>query len=462
MIHVTLAAAVVLAGWADKLPVKVPSKAADVVKPAGSSKDADAADRTKKLYEALDHTNSGNGTEANELFDKFGIPTGWNPKITMSNLDPEWIPGWDSLTLTDETRVAITQAAINKSWSAQCAADFAEYRGTWKKLETANAAELERLKKTGNYYTRAAGLSALLAKVRKEAEAAKALYPAGYEPANVGLQNDIVAAMVSLHRDSGREYVLAGYLAQNEVSLADYAVRGRAFADDATEKDLFCSAAVKVGTRKTPPLPLIFEMGNGYKAVRWPVSAERTKEVRAQRDALIAKSAPAFAIEDVRAGDFVNGSSSQTHPKLYYVYAEGGSGMDNDSPFKVTSVKPLAGGGLTLGLASTRTRMLPYDCRDTNKVDRIDPNTGKVVYVKDCKLQKYQTVRAITAELKEVPPGVEIKTGDSLGFYADVLSRKETVTVNTKPAKTVKEAVTMKIRHLDRVNRGSQKVLPQS
>lgn len=278
----------------------------------------------------------------------------------------------------------------------------------------------------------------------------------------MGLQNDIVATMVALHRESGREYVLAGYRAQNHVSLADYAARGRAFTDDATERDLFCSAAVKVGTLKTPPLPLMFEMGNGFKAVKWPVSAERTKEVRAQRDGLIAKSAPALAVKDVRAGDFVNGSPSSSDPKLFYVYSDHSAGMDNDTPFKVTSVKPRSGGGLTLAIGSTRTRMLPYDCRDTNKVDRVDPNTGKVVYVKDCKLQKYQTVRAITAELPEVPPGIEIKAGDELGFYADVISRKETVTVNTKPAKTVNEAVTMKIRHLDRVSRGTQKLLPQS
>ena len=460
MIHATLAAAVVLAGWADKLPVKIPGKPAEAVKQAAG--DSDAADRTQKLYEALNHTNSGNGTEPNELFEKFGIKTGFNPKNTMSNLDPEWIPGWDSLTLTDETRVAITQAAINKSWTAQCALDFADYRAAWTKIETASRPELVRLQKPGNYYRRAEGLSALLAKVRAQATAAKALYPAGYEPANVGILNEIVAAMVTLHRESGREFVLGDYLARNEVNLADYVAHGRAFADEAVERDVFCAAAIKVGTLKTPPLPLMAQYGRGFEAVRWPVSTERTKEVRAQRDALVAKSAPALAVKDVRAGDFVNGSSSSTDPKLWYVYAEASSGMDNDSPFKVTSVKPLKNGGLSLIVESTRTRVLPYDCRDTKKVDRIDPNTGEVVYVKSCKYQKHRTIRRITAQLKEVPPGVQLKAGDALGFYADLISRKETVLKNTKPAKTVKEAITMKIRHLDRVNRGSQKLLPQS
>lgn len=454
--HATLAVVVLFGGWKDKIPVKIPGAASQ---PAGSS---DAADRTQKLYEALNHTNSGTGTEANELFDKFGVPTGFNPKITMKNLDAEWIPGWDSLSLTDETRVAIAQAAVNKSWSAQCTLDFNEYRAAWKKIDGAYAAELAGFAKPGNYYTRAAGLSTLLAKVRKDAEGSKVLYPAGYEPANVGLLNDIVTVMVALHKETGREFALAGYLAKNNVNLADYAAHGRKFADDATERDIFCSAAVKVGTLKTPAVPVMAEYGKAFSAVKWPVSNDRTKQVYAQRDALVAKATTALAVKDVRAGDLLNGSSSSSDPKLWWVYSEGSSGMDSDTPFKVTSVKPLAGGGLSLAITQTRVRMLPYDCRDTNKVDRIDPNTGKVVYVKNCKMQKYTTSREIAAEMKEVPSGVDIKVGDALGFYADLASSKETIVTNTAPAKTVKEAMVMKIRHLENVQRGATKVLPQS
>lgn len=58
---------------------------------------------------------------------------------------------------------------------------------------------------SANYYPAAAALVKLLGAVRKKAEADKVLYPAGTAPATVGFVNDIVRAMVELHRKARRE-----------------------------------------------------------------------------------------------------------------------------------------------------------------------------------------------------------------------------------------------------------------
>ncbi len=450
-------AVVALAGV--KLPIKLPgSGSGDAPKIPGVSATSDADKRTLELYKTLDYTNSGDGTEAETLFGKFGIPTGYNPKMHIANPDTEWIPQWDSLQLTDESRVAVCQAAINKSWTAKCHADFSEYRAAWKKIETEARPELQKLSRPGNYYARASGLAALMERVEKQAADAKALYPAGYGPANVGIQSEIVAAMVDLHREAKREFLTAEYLAGHKINLADYRERGRAFADDEVERDLFCSAAQKSGTQNgTPKLPVMFEMGKGLQVVRWPVQNDREAVIKKARTALLAATGPKLVTREVKAASLTNGSLPEAaDAKLYWVFAEEGqSGLDSDSPFKVKSVKALAGGGVTAEIENLRVRTLPYDCRSTNKVDRIDDN-GRVIYQQICKYQRVEHTRLITAQIPELPTGVELKAGDLVGFYGDLMSRKESTVSSTPPKKVTRETFTFTVRHLDRVKRAGK------
>jgi hypothetical protein len=447
-----------------KLPIKIPvpgatpastSGAAAPAIGGGATSDADA--RTRQLYEKLDYTNSGNGTEADELFSKFGIPTGYNPRMHIANPDPEWIPGWDALQLTDESKVAIAQAAVNRTWTARCHQDYAAYRAAWQKIDAENRPELERLAK-GGYYERASGLAALLEKVQKQAADAKALYPAGYEPANVGIVDDIVSAMVALHRDGKREFATYAFLADHKINLTDYREHGRAFADDPTEQDLFCEAATKVGdVAGLYPIPAIAEMGHAYAAVKWPVDSERAKAIHAVRDSLVAKSAPALDVKEVKVASLVNGDlPDPAEPKLYWVFAEEGqTGLDTDSPFKVKSVKPLPGGGVSAEIENVRVRTLPYDCRSTGKVDSIDDN-GHVSYQQSCKYQHVEETRRVIAEIRELPAGLKLAPGDIVGFYGDLASRKTETLVNTPPKKVTRETLNFTVRHLKTVKRGAQ------
>src|SRR5690349_15803872 len=78
----------------------------------------DGIARTEDLYKRFTYTNV-TSHEADRIFSDLKIPTGFNPRNKMKNLDPEWIPGWDGLQLTDETKTAVLQAAINRTWTAK-------------------------------------------------------------------------------------------------------------------------------------------------------------------------------------------------------------------------------------------------------------------------------------------------------------------------------------------------------
>ncbi len=52
----------------------------------------------------------------------------------------------------------------------------------------------------------------------------------------------------------------------------------------------------------------------------------------------------------------------------------------------------------------------PYDCRDSKKIDRIDPS-GKVIYFQDCKFKKYKKQLDLSVEFKSKLP--EHGSGDS-------------------------------------------------
>src|SRR4051812_30858641 len=141
-------------------------------------------DRTIDLYKRFSYTNVTT-TEAQAQFHQMGITSGFNPKRTMQNPDPEWLPGWNNLQLTDETQTAILQAAINRTWTAKIHEDYKRYRDAWAAIEKDFRPELERAAALPGYYAPATALAKLLADVRKAAGDKKVLYPAGYQPATV-------------------------------------------------------------------------------------------------------------------------------------------------------------------------------------------------------------------------------------------------------------------------------------
>jgi hypothetical protein len=375
----------------------------------------DDAARTLDLYKRYTYLNVTTH-EAREQFEQVKITGGFNPKLKMQNVDPEWIPGWNDLSLTDETQTAVLQAAINRTWTAKIHEDYQQYRAAWADIEKQLRPELERANAIPGYYERATALRKLLEDTRAAAKAHNVLYPAGYAPATVGFQDEIVRAMISLHNDAKTEVLLGAYLKSAGVNLADFTEHGRGFAPDEVEQDLFTAPAVKVGTTVTPPLPRMNEYGHAFAAVKWPVSKERRAEIEKVSSQLVADETtahtPAHVVQHIVELDSAE-TPDAADPKLRHVI--GGLGLTGFGPVKVTKV-----GKGAVELESVDKHQVPYNCKWTGDWDA---NGEKVM---SCHYRSETWVRAFTVSTAgaAVPEGLELQKGDVVELYADLDSTK--------------------------------------
>ncbi len=395
------------------------SSTADKPKLAVGGGDDEA--RTRELSKKLTYANVSDGTSADEIFSAVGVKSGFNPRRSMKNPEPKWILDWDALELTDETKTAIVQAAVNRTWTAKVHADYAAYRKAWKTIEDDARPKLASIMAGQGYYARAQALAELLAEVRQRAEAAKALYDASPTVGKVGLLDDIVRAMAQVHREAKVPFLLDDYAVAHQIDWQGFAEHGRPFAaDDAVERDLFTLAAQKMGTFDTPPLPVLFAYGKGLKAVRWPTSDERDAETKAARASLVAESAAAKTVELPKrlSALFTGDGPDPADPKLRWL----GEAADY-TPITVESVAS-RGEGAEVELATTYEYSTPYDCKTTNQIERIDDNGG-VHYVRDCKYKHNKRQHRLTVQFAELPPGLELEKGDLVTLYADLEDKRE-------------------------------------
>jgi hypothetical protein len=379
----------------------------------------DDAARVLDLYKRFTYLNVTTH-EAREQFEAVKINGGFNPKNTMQNVDPEWIPGWSQLSLTDETQTAILQAAINRTWTAKVHEDYKQYRAAWAEIEQQLRPQLERANAIPGYYERAVALRKLLEDTQAAAKVRKVFYPPGYAPATVGFTDEIVRAMVALHNDKKADIVLGAYLKSAGVNLADYAKYGRGYAADEVEQDLFTAPAVKVGTQITAPLPMLREYGHAFKVVRWPVSKDRVAEVDQIRDKAVAAETSAHnpAIEVQHVIDFDTAEQPDAaDPKLRHVGGE----INGWGPVTVTK----AGKG-ALELESSKQNDVPYNCHWDGSYDsRGEKNMN-------CKHRIEKLVRDFTVHTTgAIPEGLELQKGDVVEMYADLESNKDTKTKST-------------------------------
>lgn len=374
----------------------------------------DDAARTVDLYKRFTYTNV-TSTEAREIFKSVHIHDTFNPRLKMQNPDPEWLPGWAALQLTDESQTAVIQAAINRTWTARVHADFKRYRDAWAAIDKQLRPELERASAIPGYYARGAALAKLLADARKAAEAQKVLYPAGYAPAYVGFVDDIITAMAELHHHARTEFMLDAYLDKVGVDRREVGGNGRAFAADDVERDLFTAFARKSATLDTPPLPVMAEYGKAFAAVKWPTSPARDAEIAKIRQQLVAERASSLGIPERHIPPLFDTSDAgdPADPKLRRVASPGG----NYGPLVVTKVT-----GHAVELALAYHNSIPYNCKYTGRLDAQGDREQQ------CQYREIKTAHALAITFAELPAGVELKKGDEVTCYADLESKQETKT----------------------------------
>jgi hypothetical protein len=344
----------------------------------------------------------------------------FNPRLSMTNPDPEWIPGWDKLPSDDgptkatEVYRALAQAASNRTWQARCHADYAKYEELLlAKDEEMKAAIAERVAEP-NPYTRVAKLLALRPRDDDKIPSRERA---------VGGRYELEVAIKAAYKDAGWDYVYALMRLSPPEELMRI-LRPRQ--DSAFERDAYCLAAAERGLGATPALPSGPVYHDRVRPLLKPViSPERAKEVEAKLTSL-RESARKGLIEGVNINDPISGGAPSSvevpgHPGLVHF---------ESSDLKVKSVKK-DGDKVVAELFQTSTREFPISCVRTKRVLKIEPD-GTLVYEEKCTWGKMTADFSVIVTFAALPEGAGVAVGDSFELFGVHKGTKEKKLVDTK------------------------------
>ncbi|MDI3288745.1 hypothetical protein [Polyangium sp. 15x6] len=411
---------------------------------AGAAGPKSTDEELLKLYQSIDYT-CCTQTRASGMgfFQKAGVDqTGL---FKRGNVDPEWIPGWSNDLSTIELTNALAQGAVNRTWQKQCFADYEDYRKGFAAIEGKHRPRFEALRKQGNYYEQASGLSALLSDVAKEAEQKGLKLPGSHPMTWVGLPYEIVTALFQVHRDTGHEYALADYVKPVGDQVEKFSRFGRPWSEDKTfDRDVFCAYAEVNGTHRTPKLPDIGGWEPGRDApVRWPVAAERHAEVEKKLQSLQPQSAAALTIQGWKVPRLEMGTLDREPkaPKLFYT-----------GPYTITSVQR-EGDKVVIGGEQRKTEPFNYDCRSTGVIESYDLNNNPV-YGRNCKVGSKTSIRIAEVTFPDLPASIQLGKGDEISFYGDLVREEKDKSVKQTPSEVVtSRAHAFEGKHLVQVKR---------
>ena len=305
---------------------------------------------------------------------------------------------------TDAWRAEVV-AQFNKDWAAITAA---EKQARPLVVQAARLAKAGKAKKAE---------SALL-------EARRVLYTAPKAeviPLRRGLSYEIAVALATLYEDRG-----AHALAKRELSLMETGRRWMSRADETLvrlhEQAEAIERAYRDGERAAsagnpPPRKQRQKTRqiSGYLRYRhgkvW--SEDGKKQGEAMRDA--ARRAKKLIDEELYE-DLGGTRRVQFHQRTYPAdtFKVGGA------PVEVAVGVVSKARGRTATLDFRKAQREAYDCRSTGKVRKVT-RRGEYLYHKVC---KYRNKRGGHAMSLKLPPGLAVKKGDEMTFYADVVKRK--------------------------------------
>jgi hypothetical protein len=376
----------------------------------------------------------------------------FNPRRTLKNPDPTWLTGWEQMTgdehanKADETYQALAVAAMRKTWVARCHADYAAIDRELRANDAKWTFEIDEASKIAEPYGRIGALLGLVEKARQESASAQSYIDR--LRTDVGYPHPLRIALKNAYESTGRDYLFA---IQDDAPRDDKA-RPRLAA--AVERDMYCYRAMRSGTPKTPALTSgagrssYTERGAKYvKAIFSEEEAEKLDRL-AQEEARKAADA-------VRPGKFSNvgvhaiakgEDSIANHPKLGHMPAFG--------EIKKISAE---GGKQIVEITERFEQEYPYDCVDTNKIDRIAPD-GRIIYRSICKFGKDIRDLTVKITLGEMPKGVSIEIGDKIEGYALVQKHEEKTLTQTKSLVKRTELWVLDLHHLDSLSRKGKNV----
>lgn len=388
-----------------------------------------ATDKLGKFYATLTYADALKDKDA---WEQFRDALSRDEITGAPNPDPALITTWNPDSPERNASIAL-QAATFRTWPAACAKEYDAWRAAEAEIAASNRAELDRLTREPNWYAAVAGLAALRIKVGGEFAATR--FPAAQ--GTVGFRYEVAKAIAGYLRTSPHPLVpgAGGRLQVNDGLTQEAGAQpGRPFADDAFERDLFCTSVVDDGVRD---LPGMWQSGDGLtrKALAWPafLSDGHRREVAA-KDAQLREAA---AADLAWPAELTAPPVTRTTPPQYADDTKTGY-FDRFEVLKI---------GKAIVVGSDEHWAFDYDCRNGTKIIGVDDD-GDLRYEQKCKRGEHNYTIRLELTAEELPPGWTWKVGDRVSFYAAVTDDQ----AREKPRKDTgtdgKRTMTATLRHV--------------
>ena len=221
---------------------------------------------------------------------------------------------------------------------------------------------------------------------------------------NVGFPSEIIRAMVELHRTAKTEFRLKAYFTPLSIAVDGVVATARPFAEDAIERDLFTATMIE-------ELPKLNEYGKAFAAVKWPVDSSAMETAR--RKIVADATAELAGVRSiVHVPSVYDGGKAEGEPALRWF----GPSTSEHKPIVVGKVAE-RGGAFEVHLAGAIDRSVPYGCKTTNQLSKVEPGT----FVQDCKYRTETTRYGFVVTFAALPDGIKLESGDEVQFYGDIV-----------------------------------------
>jgi hypothetical protein len=321
-----------------------------------------------------------------------------NPRATMKNPDPVWLPAWGRLPEGDAgahyTFAALTLAAVERSWSVACDAAYREHKKRMDERLAALDRAVAEKNRDPNPYDRLRGILAL--EPEKPSKDGLGEFVRGSD----ALRHAWELAVFEAFEATGRTFVYA--LDRRAPSDALLAVM-RPRQPEAFERDAFCLDAQKAGAPNLAPMPDTSAWDADVRAmVKRAVSPDRASEITRRRAEITAQVKLKFAKVKV------------------------------DRPQPPPGVREMSTGAIQSfardGRKATTTYVAAREERAGSKLVKID--------------------ETVVATFPDWPSGVLLEPGDAVTFYGFEVRTKDTVIRSTPELEHLSRQTSVEAKHV--------------
>ncbi|MBL9027640.1 MAG: hypothetical protein JNL21_35945 [Myxococcales bacterium] len=380
-----------------------------VVRPAP----VDAA-RLTEIYSSFSYGNCQSGSDCPAVFAKAvgadlgpsGKRPGPNPRATMKNPDPEWLPEWERLPESEArahyTYEALALAAVQRSWSRACDEAYRAYDKAVDERMTALDRAIAEKNRDPNPYDRLGALLAL------EPEEPKKEGMGEFVKGSDAVRYRWEAAVFEAFEDTARTFVYSfDAYAPSEALVSTMRPRQ----PEAYERDAFCLDAAAGKIPGVKPLPDTSAWDTDVRGmVKLAVPTSRAQAVEQRRKELTTQVRLKFQ------------KAMLPDPKLPPGVRE----------LEIANISRFERDGRAAVITSTATR----EERAGSKTVKID-----------------ETVRTTFADW---PSGVVLEPGDSVAFYGTESRVKDTTIRSTPELEHLSRETALEAKHITRLTAKGQ------